>query len=181
MNDPGGLAAVSLDPRHWMQRILVLEAQKAVALASLGRRSGAEEALARTEAALDEAMRQLARLGARYPLHMAAEACDLDATDYLLLQLAMLPRVDAAAAADLAALVLPCEEAASGLAAPGRRAPALTLVHAVAILGRGDDDWPAVAAALREQAAFRHGLVVLGKDDAFGPGPALRELLGWEP
>ncbi len=166
-----------------MKRIMALEADKTAALVGLGRRSGAEEALAEADAALDAAMRQLAALGARYPLHMAAEADGLDATDYLLIQLALMPHVAPDHAHALLALVRDDAppRAAATLGPPESTPAPLTLTDAVALFGPGDDDWQAVENAILAQRAMTAGYVAIGPDAdrPLRPGLAVRELLGW--
>jgi hypothetical protein len=173
-----------------MRRIMSLEADKTAALVGLGRRSGAEAALTEADAALSAAMRHLATLGARYPLHMAAEADRLDATDYLIIQLALMPRVAPEHARAVAAELredAPSRADVEPGAAGEDRTPAdaarqLTLADAVAILGRGDDVRGAVEAAILAQRAITASYVTLGPapDRPLLPGLAVRELLGWD-
>jgi hypothetical protein len=155
-----------------------LEADKATAYVAIGRRSGVEAHLEQVDAAILETMRDLAARGVKYPLHMAAMADRLDVTDYLLIQLAIMPRV----APELAAAVsrMLAEEGAgeAGQDPDGT----LTLADAVAILGRGDDDWQAVEEAILAQRAITAGYVTVGPAPTrpLLPGLAVRELLGWD-
>ncbi len=165
-----------------LQQLMDLEADKATAYVAIGRRSGVEAQLEQVDAAILETMRDLAARGVKYPLHMAAMADRLDVTDYLLIQLAIMPRV----APELAAAVsrMLAEEGCDEADEVAARDPDgnLTLDDAVAILGRGDDDWQAVEDAILAQRAITAGYVAVGPAPTrpLLPGLAVRELLGWD-
>ncbi len=136
-------------------------------VARLGREAGAQEALEDVDHRLSGALQALASRGVAYPLHAVARRYGLSQEDYLILQLALLPRhgPDVMATATRA------------LGDPSER-PLMS--HALALIFEGFDDWERARAELLTLPVFRESLVRLGPEDdpALTPSPAILELLG---
>lgn len=157
------------DTGEILRAVFRLEAERTVCLARLGRVAGAEAAMEDVDARLAAALAALEARGAQYPLHMVAAELALDQTNYLLLQLSLLPRHGLAVVHALTD-------------ATGERADVPRLSHALQILADGHDDWARAEAELRSGPVLAQGLVTLSAepdgDAALIPGVAILELLG---
>lgn len=153
-----------------LRAVFRLEAERTLLVARLGRVAGAEEALEDVDGRLGSALSALNTRGVAYPLHAIARRYRLGQEDYLLLQLALLPRHGAG-------IVLETTDAL------GDRAETIRLSHGLALIFDGLDDWERARAELMALPVFRESLVKLvsgdGEDDpALVPSPAVLELLG---
>jgi len=154
-----------------LRKVFRLEAERTVQLARLGREPGADDALEAVDEQLSAAMAALDAQHIAYPLHLVARRYQLGQEDYLVLQLALLPRHGEA--------LLQAMTAALGEA---ENEPRLT--HAVALLAEGYDDWQQAAADLMTLTVFQERLVVATPiadgDFVLSPSLAVIELLGLE-
>ncbi len=82
----------SMGPLETLRAVFRLEAERTVQLARLGREAAADDALEDIDERLSSAMAQLDAHNVNYPLHMVARRYQLGQEDYLVLQLALLPR-----------------------------------------------------------------------------------------
>ena len=148
---------------------MTLEAQRVAAMAALGGGPGAAgETVAELDAELDVLLGGLARRGAGYPLHLVARRYDLSGSEYLVLQLALMP------------FHAPESLQAVSAALAGDGQPRLSL--ALTLLGAPTRDWPRLRRELDSMALFRERLVLLEElddsDHLLLASPALLELLG---
>lgn len=153
-----------------LRAVFRLEAERTLLVARLGRVAGAEQALLDVDGRLAAALSALNTRGVAYPLHAIARRYRLGQEDYLLLQLALLPRHGAD-------VVLATTDAL------GDRAETIRLSHGLALIFEGLDDWERARAELMALPVFRESLLKLvevdGDDDpVLSPSPALLELLG---
>lgn len=153
-----------------LRAVFRLETERTLLVARLGRVAGAEQALSDVDARLAAALSALNTRGVAYPLHAIARRYRLGQEDYLLLQLALLPRQGTD-------IVL---EATDAL---GDRDETIRLSHGLALIFEGLDDWERAKAELMALPVFREQLVKLLDDDdkddpALVPSPAILELLG---
>lgn len=152
-----------------LRAVFRLEAERTIHLARLGREPGAEEALGDVDERLGAALGELEARGVAYPLHAVARRHRLGQEDYLVLQLALLPRHGEAAV-----------QAVSRALGEGEQEPRLS--HAVALLAEGFDDWRRAAADLMTLPVFTERLVLTeprdGGDLALIPSQAVMEPLG---
>jgi len=156
-----------------LRAVFRLEAERTLLVARIGRVTGAEEALEDVDGRLAAALSALNTRGVAYPLHAIARRYRLGQEDYLLLQLALMPRHGTE-------LVLAVTDAL------GDRAETIRLSHALALIFEGLDDWERARAELTALPVFRESLVKLdetkgedGVDDpALTPSQAVLELLG---
>jgi hypothetical protein len=165
---------VSVPVHALLTLIFRLEADRTEAICGLGRVPGCEDLLEEVDAQLGSALSALEKAGARYPLHMLAATSDLDENDYLLLQMSMLQRhgVDRV------------RRVTAGI---GEVSDFLRLSHAVRLFGQHREDWERVADELRGLRVFGERIVELRPvagdpaDATLHPGPAVHELMGWDP
>ncbi len=161
----------SMGPLETLRAVFRLEAERTVQLARLGREAAADDALEDIDERLSSAMAQLDAHNVNYPLHMVARRYQLGQEDYLVLQLALLPRHGEA-------LV----HAMTTVLGEGESEPRLS--HAVALLAEGYDDWKQAADDLMTLTVFEERLVTatpIGAGDfALSPSQAVMELLGLE-
>lgn len=155
-----------------LRAVFRLEAERTLLVARLGRVAGAEQALHDVDERLAAALSALNTRGVAYPLHAIARRYRLGQEDYLLLQLALLPRHGSE-------VVLATTDAL------GDRAETIRLSHGLALIAEGLDDWERARAEVMALPVFRESLVKLveveGEDDpALAPSLALLELLGLE-
>ncbi len=148
-----------------------LEAVRTEALCGLGQGSVFDARLAEADARIAQVMGALDTAGARYPLHMMAGALSLSDTDYVLLQLSMLPQHGA-------------ERVRRATALLGAQDDVVRLGHAAQLLGRNHDDPARLGPQLASSRAVTEGVVRLvddGRGDpALTPGPLVAELMGWD-
>lgn len=149
-----------------LRAVFRLEAERTLLVARLGRVAGAEAALDDVDARLGAALSELNTRGVAYPLHSIARRYRLAQEDYLILQLALLPRQGTE-------VVLATTDAL------GDSSETIRLSHALALIAEGFDDWERASAELRELPVFREALVKLGEgeDPALTPSQAVLELL----
>jgi hypothetical protein len=154
-----------------LRAVFRLEAERTMQLARLGRALGAEEALDDVDERLAGAITALDRRGVAYPLHAIARRYRLSQEDYLVLQLALLPRHGP----DVVRVTT------ESLGEPTLR-PHLS--HALALIAEGYDDWAASRAELVTFPVFKEKLVSLepphAEDPELHPSLAILELLGLE-
>lgn len=153
-----------------LRAVFRLEAERTLLVARLGRVAGAEEALEDADGRLGAALAALNTRGVAYPLHAIARRYRLGQEDYLLLQLALLPRHGPE-------IVLATTDAL------GDKAGVIRLSHGLALIAEGFDDWERAKAELMELPVFREKLVKLVEvdgdgDPAMEPSAAVLELLG---
>ena len=152
-----------------LRAIFRLEAERTVHIARLGREPGAEDALEDVDLRLGAAMAALDAAGVAYPLHAIARRYELGQEDYLILQLALLPRHGPGVV-----------RAATVALGDGEPEPRLS--HAVTLLAEGFDDWERAAQDLLALTVFEERLVVATPlpdgDLALAPSLAVMELLG---
>lgn len=158
-------------PLEVLRAVFRLEAERTVQLARLGREAGADDALEEVDERLSSAMARLDTHNIAYPLHTIARRYQLGQEDYLVLQLALLPRHGEA--------LLHAMTTALG---EGEAEPRLS--HAVALLAEGYDDWKQAADDLMTLTVFEQRLVnatpIGAGDFALSPSLAVMELLGLE-
>jgi len=154
-----------------LRAVFRLEAERTIHIARLGREPGAEDALEDVDARLGSAMAALDAAGVAYPLHAVARRYGLGQEDYLVLQLALLPRHGP-------------EAVGAATQALGDGEPEPRLSHAVALLAEGFDDWERATRDLLALTVFTERLVVTTPlpdgDLALVPSLAVMELLGLE-
>lgn len=153
-----------------LRAVFRLEAERTLLVAQLGRVAGAEESLEDVDERLGSALAALNTRGVAYPLHAIARRYRLGQEDYLLLQLALMPRHGA-------------DVVRAATDALGDRAETIRLSHGLALIFEGFDDWERARSELMALPVFRESLVKLvdqgGDDDpALIPSPAVLELLG---
>lgn len=158
-------------PEAALRAVFRLEAERTVAIAQLvgdDGQPGAEEQLEAIDALLAEAMATLELFGVAYPLHAIARRYALGQDDYLVLQLALLPRHPE--------LLLHALTRALG---DGEGEPRLS--HAVRLLAQGFDDWERAAADMLTLTVFAEQLVKtepIDGDFILRPSQAVLELMG---
>jgi hypothetical protein len=152
-----------------LQAVFRLEAERTVWVARLGRVGGAEDALEDVDARLSSALATLEARGVAFPGHMLARRYRFSQADYLVLQLALLPRHGPAVVQEVTGLL-------------GDEGPHVCMSHALALVAEGFDDWARARAELEALPVFRERLVII--DDPRAEDPPLRvsqavlELLG---
>ena len=169
------MAPAGAGPESALRAVFRLEAERTVALAQLvgdDGEPGADEQLEAIDALLGEALATLELYGVAYPLHAIARRYGLGQGDYLVLQLALLPRHPE--------LLLHAMTRALG---DGEHEPRLS--HAVRLLAEGFDDWERAAADLLTLTVFTEQLVKTEArpdgDLALRPSQAVLELMGLDP
>lgn len=154
-----------------MRRIFRLEGERTMQIARLGRAPGVEDALDLIHDQLEAAMQVLSERGAAYPLHAIARRYQLSQEDYLVLQLALLPRHGV-------------EVVRTTTDALGDPADTPRMSHALALVAEGFDDWERARAELEALPVFRERLVITRPtrddeaDPELSPSPAVLELMG---
>lgn len=157
------------DVQSALRAVFRLEAERTVRLARLGREPGAEDALDDVDERLRSALATLDAAGVAYPLHAVARRYQLGQEDYVILQLALLPRHGP-------------ELVRAATEALGEGEPEPRLSHAVALLAEGFDDWERATQDLLTLTVFEERLVLTtllpDGDRALSPSRAILELLG---
>ncbi len=152
-----------------LRAVFRLEAERTLLLARLGRVAGAEAQLEDVDAQLDAALTALDERGVAYPCHMLARRYRLSQADYLVLQLALIPRQGAEVISEITGLL-------------GERSPLPRMSHALALVAEGFDDWERARAELETFPVFRERLVIAddptAEDPLLSASPAVLELLG---
>jgi|GEM_PF-2065075 len=165
MSDGAG----TMDAMEALRAVFRLEAERTVQLARLGREAGADEQLEVIDERLANAMATLDANDVGYPMHMIARQYQLGQEDYVIMQMALLPRHGEALVNALTTTL-------------GEGEPEPRLSHAVALLAEGYDDWKQAAADLMTLPVFEEKLVVatpIGEGDyALTMSQAVLELLG---
>lgn len=158
-----------MDVHDVLRAVFRLEAERTLQLARLGREPGAANALADVDERLSQALAALEAENVAFPLHAIARRYELSQADYLVLQLALLPRHGEEVV-----------QMMSRLLGEGEDEPRLS--HAVALTAEGFDDWRRAAEDLLTLPVFRERLVVTEERDegdlALAPSQAVMELLG---
>lgn len=161
--------AGTMDAMEALRAVFRLEAERTVQLARLGREPGADELLEIIDERLAEAMRTLDANDVGYPMHMIARQYELGQEDYVIIQMALLPRHGEALVDALTTTL-------------GEGEPEPRLSHAVALLAEGYDDWKQAAADLLTLTVFVEKLVIaspIGDGDfALTMSQSVMELLG---
>lgn len=162
--DPNGPERTTLD---LLRMVFSLEAERTLRAAQLGRVAGAEDALEGVDTRLGQALAALELRGVAYPLHAIARRYRLSEADYLVLQLALLPRHGV-------------EVVRAATDALGESSDKVSISHAIALVFEGFDDWKRARAELEALPVFVESLVRLGDGDdpEMTPSPAVLELLG---
>jgi hypothetical protein len=154
-----------------LRAVFRLEAERTLLLARLGRVAGAEVQLEDVDGRLDEALSALDERGVTYACHMLARRYRLSQADYLILQLALLPRQGADVIAEVTDLL-------------GDQSSLPRMSHALALVAEGFDDWERARAELETLPVFRERLVIAddptAEDPNLRPSLAVLELLGLE-
>ena len=154
-----------------LRAVFRLEAERIIHIARLGREPGAEEALENVDERLKAAMSSLEGEGLAYPLHAVAKQYQLRQEDYIILQLALLPKHGP-------------ETVRAATSVLGEGEADTRLSHAVTLLAEGFDDWRRAAEDLLTLTVFTERLVLATPlpDGDYGlvPSPAVLELLGLE-
>lgn len=150
-----------------LRAVFRLEAERTLQVARLGREAGAGDTLEDVDRQLSRAMAALNTRGVAYPLHDVARRYRLGQEDYLILQLALLPRHGPEVVA----------RATRALGEPDER---LRMSHALALIAEGFDDWARARAELLTLPVFVEKLVWVSdeEDPELTPCPAVLELLG---
>lgn len=150
-----------------LRAVFALEAERTLHAAQIGRVAGAEDALEDVDMRLGQVLAALEVRGVAYPLHAIARRYRLSQADYLVLQLALLPRHGVN-------VVRAVTEAL------GDGADRISMSHALALVFEGFDDWARARTELETLPVFVESLVRLGDGDdpELTPSPAVLELLG---
>ena len=155
-------------PEAALRAVFRMEAERTLYLARMGHDLGAGDALQDVDQRISAALAALSSAGVVYPLHDLARRHAFSPSDYLILQLALLPYHGPAFV----------HRATAALGDPAER-PALS--HALALLApAGYDDWERAAQATRALPLFEKRFVLIddSADPALTPSPAVLELLG---